>query len=149
MMAILNTNITPVVTVVTLSCNSSQSHEWLDNTEKLYEFFSLRFGNKRPSYNQVNPISFQAYFGLYALVALVPIIHLFSQFNWKDRTRQWLNRSLDALLLLLFINAFVLEAQLKNRLSHAGYRYCQALSEQMTFSEFSTYLDQNLPCQKQ
>ncbi|MEJ2621932.1 MAG: hypothetical protein P8163_17265 [Candidatus Thiodiazotropha sp.] len=98
--------------------------------------------------NRVEQISIQAYFGLYALMALIPLIHALSFFSWKDGARKWLSRSLIALLILLFINAFVLESRIKARLSDAGYHYCQALSEQMTFSEFSTYLSDHIPCQK-
>jgi hypothetical protein len=98
--------------------------------------------------NKVEQISIQAYFGLYGLVVLIPFIHILSLFNWKDRVKQWLSRSLVALLLLLFINAFALESIMKSRLIDAGYHYCHALSEQMTFSEFSTYLEDHIPCPK-
>lgn len=105
-----------------------------------------RIGNQIES--KADQISIQAYFGLYALAALVPMIHAFSLFNLKDKAKQWLNRSLITLLLVLIINAFVLESQLKGMLTDAGYRYCQELSEHITFSEFNTYLSDNLPCQK-
>jgi hypothetical protein len=96
--------------------------------------------------NRVDQISMQAYFGLYALVALVPVIHALSLFDWKDRTKQWLSRGLGALLLLLFVNTFVLESMVKAKLSNADYHYCHALSKQMTFSEFSAYLSDRLSC---
>jgi hypothetical protein len=98
--------------------------------------------------NKVEQISMQSYFGLYALMALIPLVHALSFFNWKGGAQKWFSRSLIAVFFMLFINAFVLESRIKIRLSDAGYHYCQALSEQMTFSEFSTYLSDHISCQK-
>lgn len=91
-------------------------------------------------------ISVQSYFGLYILIILVPIIHITSLIQWNSFTTKLINGSLIILFLLMLFGVILLDSHINNKLKNAGFHYCDKQSVMMTFSEFRTYLKENIPC---
>lgn len=93
-------------------------------------------------------ISVQQYFLFISLIILVPIIHVLIFFQPFQIVKNWGNRFMIFLFLIMFVGAFYLESFLQGKLQAAGYSYCNELSEQMTFSEFRVYINQDSQCKK-
>lgn len=91
-------------------------------------------------------ITMQSHLSFYALLIMVPIIHIMTLFKWQESTKKWSNRLLVALFLLFITGAYTLDSHLENSLLSAGYHYCTEQSETMTFSEFRTYIKDNKKC---
>lgn len=93
-----------------------------------------------------NNVSMQSHFGFYALLIMVPTIHIMTAFQWPNYVKKWCNLLLVAQLLLLTASAFSLDLFLEDKLRSAGYHYCPSQSEVMSFSEFKTYFKDNSSC---
>lgn len=93
-----------------------------------------------------NQVTFQNHFVFYVLMIILPVIHGLTLFSWQDNAKKWANRGLIAAFLILLGIAFLLDMHMEDRLLTAEYRYCEARSEVMTFSEFKTYVRDDIPC---
>ncbi|MCP4343367.1 MAG: hypothetical protein GY799_31945 [Desulfobulbaceae bacterium] len=93
-------------------------------------------------------ITFQSYFGVYGLLLIVPLTHIVVLFKWQGAVRKWVNRFLVTVFLVMGGTVFILNSYLENKIITAGYLYCQQQSEMMTFSNFKTYLREDIPCSK-
>lgn len=91
-------------------------------------------------------ISVQSHLGFYALMIMVPVTHILALLKWQAPVKKWVSRFLVALFLLLIVGAFNLGSYIEDKLLTAGYHYCAEQSETMTFSEFRTYLKENIQC---
>jgi hypothetical protein len=94
-------------------------------------------------------VTYQGYFTLISLIAMIPIIHGFSLIPWKTKQHPLANSLLIAVSILMAVFALFAHFQIEKKLISTGYIYCDELTEVMTFSKFKTYMRPELECLKE
>ncbi len=93
-------------------------------------------------------ISYQAYFGVYFMTSMLPVIHVISLFKFKLVSGRIVNYSLVSVFVLLLVLVVLIEHYLRLDLDLKDYLYCSEKSNFMTFSEFKVYIKEGVSCSK-
>jgi len=97
----------------------------------------------------VESVMIQKPLGLYAVLIIVPALHATAFINIPDSRAKLANSSFIAFFVMLVVSALAFDSWFEEKITEAGYVYCEAMSESMRTSEFRVYLREGLECTNQ
>ena len=88
----------------------------------------------------VDMLTLQGGGGIFLIALIVPIVHGISVMGNKIKPQTFLNVVIAVCFVILVAGSVYLSVALESRVTESGYIYCPSKSEEMTFSEFKTFV---------